>query len=134
MPTRRLGAVLAEYGLFDIDYLSVDVEGAKPAVLGALDFDRFRITAPSVERNMLAEMTGEAVMLHECSEYAQAETLYRDVLAADDSNPGIHCKLGVSLLCSGPHHEAMRAFARAVEIKPDFDLAQERIRKEAVLF
>jgi len=173
VPTRRLGAVLAEHGLFDIDYLSVDVEGAELAVLGALDFDRFRITAISVERNsnetalgellrnagfarvrqlggddvfvqtdylamqapqLLAEMTGEAVMLHECGEYTQAETLYRDVLSADDSNPGIHYNRGLSLLCLGKRREAMSAFARAVETKPDFKLALEMIRKEAVLF
>jgi FkbM family methyltransferase len=173
VPTRRLGAVLAEHELFEIDYLSVDVEGAELAVLGALDFDRFRITAVSVERNsneaalgellrnagfarvrqlggddifvqtsylaehapeLLAEMTGEAVALHQCGEYTQAETLYRDVLTADSSNPGIHYNLGITLLCLGKRQDAMRAFARAVEIRPNFELAHSRIRQEAVLF
>jgi FkbM family methyltransferase len=171
VPTRQLGGVLAEHGLVDIDYLSVDVEGAELAVLGALDFERFHITAISVERNgneaalgellrkagfarvrqlggddifvqtrylasyaadLLAEMTGEAVALHEGGRYAEAETLYRDVLAADGSNPGIHYNLGISLLCRGERQEAMRAFARAVEIWPDFELASGMIKKEAV--
>jgi FkbM family methyltransferase len=170
VPTRRLGGVLEEHGLFDIDYLSVDVEGAELAVLGAVDFARFRITAISVERNhnemalgellrkagfarvrqlggddiflqssylalhapaLLAEMTGEAVSLYERGAYAQAETLYRDVLAADAGNPGIHYNYGLSLLCLGRQREALRAFERALDIKPDFELAKER--KQAVL-
>jgi FkbM family methyltransferase len=51
LPTRRLDHVLQEHGLHRIDYLSIDIEGAEFDVLRTLDFDRFRITAISVERN-----------------------------------------------------------------------------------
>jgi FkbM family methyltransferase len=54
LPTRRLDDVLEAYGLRHIDYLSIDIEGAEFSVLNAIDFNRFSITALSVERNAQA--------------------------------------------------------------------------------
>jgi FkbM family methyltransferase len=51
LPTRRLDHVLEAHGLRHIDYLSIDIEGAELSVLSTLDFNRFSITALSVERN-----------------------------------------------------------------------------------
>ena len=41
--TRVLNEILEENNLFDIDFLSVDVEGAELKVLNTVDFDKFHI-------------------------------------------------------------------------------------------
>lgn len=49
--TRTLAHVLTEQSLFQIDYLSLDVEGAELDILRTFPFDRFDITAWSIENN-----------------------------------------------------------------------------------
>ncbi|WP_118135393.1 FkbM family methyltransferase [Oceanicella sp. SM1341] len=51
VPTRPLAAILDEAGLRRIDYLSIDIEGGEEAVLAAFPFERFEITAWSIEVN-----------------------------------------------------------------------------------
>jgi FkbM family methyltransferase len=49
VPTRPLADILADQGLFRIDYVSIDIEGGELAVLSTFPFDRFEIGAWSVE-------------------------------------------------------------------------------------
>ena len=51
VPSTHLDTLLRAHGLQEIDYLSIDVEGAERAVLGSLDFDEFDITALSIENS-----------------------------------------------------------------------------------
>ena len=51
VPAKRLDTLLRTLGMKQIDYCSIDVEGAERAVLGALDFDEFDITALTIENN-----------------------------------------------------------------------------------
>lgn len=49
--TQPLAAILDRQGLREIDYVSLDVEGGEEAVLAAFPFERFRITAWTIENN-----------------------------------------------------------------------------------
>lgn len=51
MPTRRLDDVLAEHGIGNIDYLSIDTEGSELAILSSFDLARYGVRALSVENN-----------------------------------------------------------------------------------
>ena len=51
VPATRLDALLRAHGMKQIDYCSIDVEGAERAVLRSLDFDEFDITALTIENN-----------------------------------------------------------------------------------
>ncbi len=48
---RRLETLLAEHGISDIDYVSLDVEGGEEAVLASFDFARFPVRAWTIENN-----------------------------------------------------------------------------------
>jgi FkbM family methyltransferase len=47
----RLSKLLEKHGLFEIDYCSIDTEGAEIPILTELDFERFRIGVLTVEDN-----------------------------------------------------------------------------------
>jgi FkbM family methyltransferase len=47
----RLSQLLARHSLYDIDYCSIDTEGAELAILSELDLERFRIRILTVEDN-----------------------------------------------------------------------------------
>ena len=47
----RLSKLLEKHGLFNIDYCSIDTEGAELPILSELDFERFRISVLTVEDN-----------------------------------------------------------------------------------
>jgi FkbM family methyltransferase len=47
----RLSKLLEKHGLFEIDYCSIDTEGAEIPILTELDFERFRIAVLTVEDN-----------------------------------------------------------------------------------
>ena len=49
--TRTLDAILTDAGLHKIDYISLDVEGAELAVLQGFPFEKYQITAWTVENN-----------------------------------------------------------------------------------
>jgi len=51
VPTRPLAAILDEQGLSEIDYVSLDVEGGELAVLSVFPFERYRISAWTIENN-----------------------------------------------------------------------------------
>jgi FkbM family methyltransferase len=59
--TLPLAAIFEHFGVFEIDYLSIDVEGAEAAILGALDFGKFAIDVVDVENNW-GEPAVEALM------------------------------------------------------------------------
>lgn len=57
--TRPLAEVLDEHGLAEVDYVSLDVEGAEPAILEGFPFDRIRVKAWTVEnRDRDAKLRG----------------------------------------------------------------------------
>ena len=62
VPSTRLDTLLRAHGLKEIDYLSIDVEGAERAVLRSLDFDEFDITALSIENSRPGRESYEDVM------------------------------------------------------------------------
>lgn len=43
--------LLEDNGIFQVDYLSIDVEGAEYSILNSIDFDRIHISVISVENN-----------------------------------------------------------------------------------
>lgn len=47
----RLATLLEKYGLYDIDYCSIDVEGAELSIISELDLDKFRISVFTIENN-----------------------------------------------------------------------------------
>ena len=47
----KLSALLAKHSLFDIDYCSIDTEGAELAILSDFDPERFRISLFTIENN-----------------------------------------------------------------------------------
>ena len=49
--TRPLPAILDQHFLKEIDYISLDVEGGEMAVLSEFPFDRYTVTAWSIENN-----------------------------------------------------------------------------------
>lgn len=51
VPTRPLADILDEHGLVEVDYVSLDVEGNELPILQSFPFDRFRVTAWTVENN-----------------------------------------------------------------------------------
>ena len=51
VPVRKLSALLAENDMFDIDYCSIDVEGAEFNILSELDLEKFRISVFTIENN-----------------------------------------------------------------------------------
>jgi FkbM family methyltransferase len=48
---KRLDGILDKYSVNEIDYLSLDTEGAEYEILQSLDFDKLNIRLMSVERN-----------------------------------------------------------------------------------
>ena len=51
VPATRLDTLLRAHGMKQIDYCSIDVEGAERAVLRSVDFDEFDIAALTIENN-----------------------------------------------------------------------------------
>ena len=51
VPAARLDTLLRTHGLRQIDYCSIDVEGAERAVLRSIDFNEFDIAVLSIENN-----------------------------------------------------------------------------------
>jgi FkbM family methyltransferase len=51
VPTRTLASLLDEAGYKEIDYVSLDVEGAEMAVMEGFDFDRYRVAVWTIENN-----------------------------------------------------------------------------------
>ncbi len=47
----KVNDLLEKYGLYHIDYLSLDIEGGELEILKSIDFDRFYVFAISVENN-----------------------------------------------------------------------------------
>ena len=43
--------LMEKHGIFQIDYLSIDVEGAELAILESIDYDRIQISVISAENN-----------------------------------------------------------------------------------
>lgn len=56
---RPLDQILSDHGLSQIDYVSLDVEGAEKSILERFPFDDFAITAWSVENNSSSDALSE---------------------------------------------------------------------------
>jgi len=72
---RPLGDMLIEHGMTQIDYLSLDVEGAETEVLHAFPFDRIAVTAWSVENH---GDKPEIAAIMECAGYTRARRIGED--------------------------------------------------------
>ena len=53
----------------------------------------------------------------------EAEQLYRQVLAAQPTNPNAWCYLGMALHDQERYDEAVAAYRRALELQPNFPIA-----------
>ncbi len=62
VPATRLDTLLHAHGLEQIDYCSIDVEGAERAALRSLDFDAVDITALSIENSRPGHESYEDIM------------------------------------------------------------------------
>jgi FkbM family methyltransferase len=51
VPTKPLASLLDEQGLTEIDYVSLDIEGAELTALAVFPFERYRITAWTIENS-----------------------------------------------------------------------------------
>jgi FkbM family methyltransferase len=51
VPVRKLSDVLTEQDLYEIDFCSIDTEGAEISILSELDTERFRVAVFAVENN-----------------------------------------------------------------------------------
>ncbi len=63
IPVLTLATLLGRHGMREVDYCSIDVEGAEAGVLGGFDFDKFSIRVMSVENNGHTEDAVTAIML-----------------------------------------------------------------------
>lgn len=86
VPTRPLAAILDDHGLAEIDYVSLDVEGGELAILRAFPFERYRITAWTIENN--AATRNIPALMHDKG-YLRVEALgVDDVYVLRSSWPG----------------------------------------------
>jgi hypothetical protein len=51
LPVRRLPPILEEFGFLEIDYCSIDTEGAEYQILQTIDFSRYHFSVLSIENN-----------------------------------------------------------------------------------
>ena len=75
VPTRPLANILDEHGMTEIDYISLDVEGGEMDVLSTFPFEKYRITAWTIENN---PGTSEVPDLMRAKGYRLAEALGMD--------------------------------------------------------
>jgi FkbM family methyltransferase len=75
VPTRPLARILDEHGLTEIDYISLDVEGGEMDVLSTFPFEKYQITAWTIENNTGASEIPE---LMKTKGYRLAEALGMD--------------------------------------------------------
>ncbi len=73
--TVSLEALFEEFDLTEVDYISLDVEGAEVAILESFPFERFRVGAWTIETRLNKERI-DALM--EAQGYRRAETLADD--------------------------------------------------------
>ncbi len=80
--TVTLGGLCADYRLSEVDYISLDVEGAEVAILESFPFERVKVRAWTVETRLNKE-TIDALM--RARGYRRAETLADDAVYLLDS-------------------------------------------------
>ncbi|MBI3706857.1 MAG: tetratricopeptide repeat protein [Proteobacteria bacterium] len=68
-----------------------------------------------------------AVRLHQAGRLAEAEALYRQVVAAEPERPEAHSNLGVALGALGRLDAAIACFEQAVALKPDYTDARRNL-------
>ena len=62
----------------------------------------------------------EALKHHQAGRFAEAEQLYRQVLAARPDWAEVHVNLGMCLMLRGQLEPALSACQRGLELKPDY--------------
>jgi protein O-GlcNAc transferase len=60
---------------------------------------------------------------HQAGRLAEAENLYRQLIAADPAHAEAHCNLGVALKAQGKRSEAIACYQRALALKPRYGQA-----------
>ena len=76
VPVTTLAALLTKHSLFDIDFCSLDVEGAELAILSTFDAQRFRIGVLTIENNWDDERIPRAMALKGYELFAKLEQDY----------------------------------------------------------
>ncbi|MEQ8790498.1 MAG: DUF6165 family protein [Pirellulaceae bacterium] len=71
----------------------------------------------------VAQALQGAWKVHQQGEVARAESVYRDVLAAQPDNAAAWCYLGIALHDLRRYDEAVAAYRRALELQPQFPVA-----------
>lgn len=71
-------------------------------------------------RESAAALFAEAVARHQAGRIADADALYRQVLACEPDHPEAHCNLGVALRAQRRPAEAIAAYRRALALRPDY--------------
>ena len=131
----RLSKLLEKHGIFDIDYCSIDTEGAEIPILSELDLDRFRIAVLTVEDNSQDERIPKLMAAKGYDVFARLE---QDIVfKRRDVKPLAR----TSVFCAVWHRDPNRARAvarprresRAANRSGGPDLHLRRRRRAAVL-
>jgi len=79
VPTRTLSGVLADAGLPDPDFVSLDVEGAELAILEEFPFDRHRVGVWAIENNTASAQHGRIMRAagYDLIEFCGPDELWR---------------------------------------------------------
>ena len=96
----RLSTLLAKHSLFDIDYCSMDTEGAELAILADFDPERFRVSVFTIENNWEDERITRLMNHKGYDVFARLEQDYIFV------RRGIRSLPRTSVICAVPHGEA----------------------------
>lgn len=57
-----LNDILEQYGMYDIDYLSIDTEGNEMKILQSIDFNKFNIKVMTVENNYNSQKQRDLIL------------------------------------------------------------------------
>jgi len=68
----------------------------------------------------VTELLAAGLRHHQAGRLAEAETCYRQVLAANPDQAEVHSNLGAALKAQGKFDEAVAAYRQAIGIKPDY--------------
>ncbi|MEL6812824.1 MAG: tetratricopeptide repeat protein, partial [Bacteroidota bacterium] len=87
----------------------------------------FMKEARAANPNDVALIRSEADLAYKMGDMAKYETLMSEVIKSDPNNPELYFNLGVGAGSSGNSEKAMEYYKKALELKPNYALAQINI-------